>query len=250
MSPTTLASLEEFEFQGFPPFMIRSPGCKSVTRASDTEIILQSKPLTDYWRSPPFRQESDAPADRESGALYYVNVKHDSDFTVGVWFRGYWGSQYDQGGLMVFAGDAEGQKYSWVKAGVEVDHGKEWTAAVVSSPYSDWSVALAPHSTSLGIEPNEARNEAAHWAYFRLVRSGPTLRVFHLFASKRYHIPEHSPDLIMLREVKGFNVDPERGQQLHSSSTWRVGVMNCGPKNQDGVTTEFADFHISVKRAS
>ncbi|KAL0958516.1 hypothetical protein HGRIS_000658 [Hohenbuehelia grisea] len=250
MSSSKPASNDDFQFEGFPSFFSRSAGVQNVTNTSPSEIVLQAKPITDYWRTPPYAAESDAPADRESGAHYYVDVSESSDFTVGVWLRGYWGTLYDQGGLMVIAGDGEGKKYHWIKSGVELDHGKEWIGGVVAAPYSDWSVSLAPKSTSLGPDPSQGRDENAHWVYLRIVRSGPTVRVYHLFAEKKFKVPDESPHLIMLREVKGFNVDPQTGEQLHRSSTWRVGVMTCGPKNEVGETTEFADFHISVKPGS
>lgn len=51
----------------------------------------------------------------------------------------------------------------------------------------------------------------------------------------------------MLREVKAFDIDPRTGLALSApGSSWRVGVMVCGPKNDAGTEAVFEGFKFKI----
>ncbi|KAJ7300787.1 hypothetical protein DFH08DRAFT_907859, partial [Mycena albidolilacea] len=175
-------------------------------------------PKTDWWRVPP-------PA------------------------PGPWGVQFDQGCLMLLAGDSDDVAGEWIKAGVEVETGREYIGAVVTSPWSDWAIAPAEHSTStLGDPPSP------YALYMQIVREGPLLTV-------NQHIAQRTPDeggkapsgggegalhkhLIKIRKVRGFNLDAAGKPQAKKGDKWRVGPMVCGPTNEAGLKAEFWGFEL------
>ncbi len=109
----------------------------------------------------------------------------------------------------------------------------EGRRGVVASHWSDWSISLASKNTS-------QLSEDPYWLFIRIVRLGPTVRVFHLFSPEPFDVQDGSPDLLMMREVKGFN---HHSANL-SHNQWRVGVMVCGPKNDVGTEATFKDFYV------
>lgn len=104
---------------------------------------------------------------------------------------------------------------------------------VVASHWSDWSIAPAPKNTS-------QLSEDPYWLFIRIVRRGPTVQVFRLYSREPFNVEDTSPDLVMIREVKGFD--------LHAAASphdqWRVGVMVCGPKSEVGTEATFKDFYV------
>jgi len=213
------------------PFSVL-PAATSAEPTPTGGLILTAKPDTDWWHTP----EPD-PADRRTGPIYGLPIDGTKDWVCGVWIQGEWGTQYDQGCLMVIAGD-EGDKldFDWLKTGVELDGGKEWIGCVTASPWSDWSIALATQSTS-------TLNKNAHSVYIQITRTGSTLTVRHAFAlnPSPTDIPADA-DLLMMREVKAFNVDASGAQKTQQGGKWRIGPMACGPKNGSGTKGHFEGF--------
>lgn len=109
-----------------PHFKLSPPALTHTLSDSDSKVYIQANPRTDFWRTPPSSKEDDAPADRRTGAFFAIPIAAEGDFEASVWIRGKWGVQYDQGCLMIIAGDGDGKGSSWIKAGVEMDGGKEW----------------------------------------------------------------------------------------------------------------------------
>ncbi|KAJ7811251.1 hypothetical protein B0H14DRAFT_2860696 [Mycena olivaceomarginata] len=166
-----------------------------------------------------------------TGAFLGLTIDATRDFSAGVWIRGEWGVQFDQGCLMLLAGDSDDVAGDWIKAGVEVETGRVYRvisgptsySAVVTSPWSDWAIAPAEHSTStLGDPPSP------YALYMQIVREGPLLTV-------NQHIAQRTPDeggkapssehLIKIREVRGFNLDAAGKPQAKEGDKWRVGPM-------------------------
>ncbi|KAG9218375.1 hypothetical protein CCMSSC00406_0007254 [Pleurotus cornucopiae] len=218
-------------YNGFDSKSFRlSPPATSI-RITPSTAIIQALPNTDYWRIP--ASPGEEAANRHTGAFYAVPIDGNRSFEAGVWIQGKWGVQYDQGCLMVVADDSDGEESSWIKTGVEMDDGKQWIGGVVASHWSDWSIALASKNTS-------QLSEDPYWLFIRIVRLGTTVRVFHLFSREPFDVQGASPELLMMREVKGFN---HHSANL-SHHQWRVGVMVCGPKNDAGTEATFKDFYV------
>ncbi|KAJ8457576.1 hypothetical protein ONZ45_g18261 [Pleurotus djamor] len=217
-------STTTLDFSDATQFRIDPPAKKVVVHSPNT-ITIQALPETDYWRIP--KRKGEDAANRHNGAFLSIDVDATKEFEAGVWIKGEWRGgrsiQYDQGCLMIVAGTTDGTDESWVKMGVEVDKGSEWVGTVVASPWSDWSIQPA---------------KTTEWVLIKAIRLGTTLQIFHFFADKPVtHVDPDSPDLQMMREVKGFDA------QAQSSGTWRVGVMVCGPKNAEGTEATFEGFY-------
>ncbi|KAN0059807.1 hypothetical protein ACQY0O_008381 [Thecaphora frezii] len=212
-------------------------------------VQLASHPLQDWWRTPP-----PTAVDRKEGPVYACRIQapppileeNEGEGSQGAWKFGAWvnasyATQYDQAGILLFAGnpdeDEEGRKQHWIKAGVEMEHGKTFLATVVSTPYSDFATTPSPFPIT-----------ASHSVYFQFTRNrtaiGDTL-VIHYALS---HNPQQSDapddaDLVQLREVPAFNVDPT-GQRMNDD-VWWIGVMTCGPKNHQGTEATFRGIRLT-----
>ncbi|KAJ8703347.1 hypothetical protein PTI98_001974 [Pleurotus ostreatus] len=218
-------------YQGFDSDSFRlSPPATSIHTTPST-VTIQALPKSDYWRNP--ASPGEKADNRHTGAFYAVPVDGDKSFEAGVWIQGKWAAQYDQGCLMVVADDSDGKDSSWIKTGVEVDDGKEWIGGVVASHWSDWSIAPAPKNTS-------QLSEDPYWLFIRIVRRGPTVQVFRLYSREPFKVEDTSPDLVMIREVKGF----DHHAAASSHDQWRVGVMVCGPKSEVGTEATFKDIYV------
>lgn len=108
-------------------------------------------------------------------------------------------------------------------------------SAVVTSPWSDWAISPAAHSTStLGDSP--------YALYMKIVREGPLITVSQHLSPHHAGLEPATADLIKIREVRAFNVDAEGNAQAKDGDEWRIGVMVCGPNNLNGTVGEFKDF--------
>ncbi|WWC85873.1 uncharacterized protein L201_000740 [Kwoniella dendrophila CBS 6074] len=98
---------------------------------------------------------------------------------------------------------------TWVKAGLEFDNDKVWAGAVVTSPYSDWSIQPKPNTNIT-----------------------------------RFTISLKNQKLIiylndeMIREVNVFG--DENSKSIEKAF---VGVMGCSPKG-DGAQVDFKNFTL------
>ncbi|KAJ7114017.1 hypothetical protein C8R44DRAFT_881571 [Mycena epipterygia] len=220
-------SLQSFHHHDF----VLNPPAASHTISSDGhKLTMRALPKTDWWRLPP----PDS-IDSRAGAFFGLTIDATRNFSAGVWVRGEWALQFDQGCLMLLGGNSSDAKGDWIKAGVEVETGREYIGAVVTSPWSDWAIAPAEHSTS-------TLGDSSYALYMKIVREGPLLTVSQHLSPHRAALEPAAADLIKIREVRGFNVDVEGNAQAKDGDKWRIGVMVCGPMNPNGTVAEFEDF--------
>ncbi|KAJ6621528.1 hypothetical protein B0H10DRAFT_1789824 [Mycena sp. CBHHK59/15] len=198
--------------------------------ADGKKVTIRALPKTDWWRVPP-------PDSIESrtGALFAFPIDAMRNFSASVWIKGEWGTQFDQGCLMLLTSVGDDVKGDWIKAGVEVETGQEYIGAVVTSPWSDWAIAPAAHSTS-------TLSDSSYALYMKIVRQGPLLTISHHLAPRVSESQPAEDKLVKIREVRGFNVDAEGKAQAKEGDQWRVGVMVCGPMNSDGTVGIFENF--------
>ncbi|KAF7317617.1 hypothetical protein MKEN_00849100 [Mycena kentingensis (nom. inval.)] len=208
-------------------FTIEPPAASHAISASGTHLTMRAVPETDWWRIPRSKPYPSG-VDNRSGALFARQVDATRDFTAGVWLRGGWG--WGAG--------------NWVKAGVEMEEGKEFISCVVTSPWSDWSIEPATISTSTA-SSGPANGGAI---YIQITREGPLLTA-KKFLSKAGpgDTPPAEADLIKYREVRGFDLDDAGKPRAKEGDLWRVGCMVCGPTNKDGTTAEFFNFSFEYK---
>ncbi|KAF7371169.1 hypothetical protein MSAN_00752400 [Mycena sanguinolenta] len=138
-------------FQSFldKNFTLNPPAASHAISSDGKKLSIRALPKTDWWRAPP-----PEPVDSRTGAFFGMTIDATRNFSASVWIRGEWGTQFDQGCLMLLAGSSSDVKGNWIKVGVEVETGREYIGAVVASPWSDWAIAPAAHSTStLGDSP-------------------------------------------------------------------------------------------------
>ncbi|KAJ5585426.1 uncharacterized protein N7459_005226 [Penicillium hispanicum] len=96
------------------------------------EFTLNAKPSTDVWSKPPSTHSFNAP-------ILYQSVPLQSFKRARVAFNALWQKQYDQGGLIIVLNAANGGK-KWVKAGIELTHGKPHLSVVAKDRWADWSL--------------------------------------------------------------------------------------------------------------
>ncbi|KAJ7147697.1 hypothetical protein C8R43DRAFT_1010447 [Mycena crocata] len=218
--------------QSFHHNFVLNPPAKSHTISADgKKVTIRAVPKTDWWRVPP--PES---IESRTGAFFALPIDATRNFSASVWIRGGWGTQFDQGTLMLIAGNSKDVAGDWIKAGVEVETGREYIGAVVTSPWSDWAIAPAEHSTS-------TLGDSSYALFMKIVREGPLLTVTqHLAPNGATETSPAEADLVKIREVRGFNVDVQGKALAQDGDKWRVGVMVCGPMNADGTVAEFENF--------
>nr|GAT42582.1 predicted protein [Mycena chlorophos] len=215
-------------------FTVLPPATSNTISADGTHLTLQAKPVTDWWRVPP-SPSNPAGVESRTGALFAMPVDATRDFTAGVWIRGNWGVQYDQGCLMLVT--SAGVEGNWVKAGVEMEDGNEFVSAVVTSPWSDWSIEPATLSTSTATSSNTGA------IYIQMTREGPLLTIKrYLSVSGPSDSPPAATDLAKYREIRAFDLDETGKARSKQGDMWRIGCMVCGPKNESGTVAEFSGF--------
>ena len=100
------------------------------------EFTLNAKPSTDVWSKPPSTHNFNAP-------ILYQSVPLQSFRRARAAFNALWQQQYDQGGLIIVLHTANGNK-KWVKAGIELTHGKPHLSIVAKDRWADWSLLPVP----------------------------------------------------------------------------------------------------------
>jgi regulation of enolase protein 1 (concanavalin A-like superfamily) len=100
------------------------------------EFILKAQPSTDIWSKPPNTHSFTAP-------ILYQSVPLHSFKRVRVAFNAQWKHKYDQGGLVLILHNKDGSR-KWVKAGIELTHGKPHLSSVAKDNWSDWSLLPVP----------------------------------------------------------------------------------------------------------
>lgn len=100
------------------------------------EFIINARPSTDIWSKPPNTQRFNAP-------ILYRPINLGSFKRVRVAFNALWKNQYDQGGLILVLHNKDGSQ-KWVKAGVELTHGRPHLSVVAKDRWADWSLLPVP----------------------------------------------------------------------------------------------------------
>ena len=234
-------------------------------------FTLAAGPNTDLWRKPPDRDTSTAP-------IVYTSLRHPfilAEVTVSA----DWEMEWDQGGLVIFAGPAPGQfppsnfqqlqqqqsrtanrapdptRCKWVKAGLEFSAGAV-NASSVSATHdgADWSLSpltipdLPTPIRSLRIKLERIGN--ALWVWYQVPSASP------------YAYSNSSPGAVgsswrKLREITWFfwgvedkcihvGVYASRPSNFSMSSTlWESRAGNHGGgAGGDGLVVEFEDLEI------
>lgn len=88
-------------------------------------------------------------------------------------------------------------------------------SSVVAAPVSDWGLFPVP-------EP--IKKKEGHWLYVEAKRTDADIIISYAIGS-----PDQDPPKHLMREVKGFAKD--------LGTPWHVGVMTCGPKSEETVST-------------
>ncbi|KAJ7600776.1 hypothetical protein C8J56DRAFT_911257 [Mycena floridula] len=219
MMATTILSFHDFKFN--------PPAHSHQISESGTKVTIRAVPETDWWRIPPPDSVNSI-----TGTFLSTSIDATKDWEAGVWIRGEWGTLFDQGTLMLLTEQGQG---NWIKAGVEMENGKEWIGGVVTNPWSDWAIAPAEHSTSTLVEGSYA-------VYLHMVRKGPWITIYQHFGRHITHERPADEKLSKIREVRAFDVDSAGVANAKAGDKWRIGVMVCGPKNSNGTVAEFENF--------
>ncbi|KAL1921751.1 40S ribosomal uS7 domain-containing protein [Calcarisporiella thermophila] len=157
---------------------------------NSTEIQVISAPRTDFWRS--------SSAHRDTGHFLYQTVAGDFSATLRV--KGEYTALYDQAGIMIRKNDQ-----CWIKAGIELEDGEQFVSAVVTNPFSDWSL--------LPVAAEDLESELQ----IKLQRQGPVMKIHYSFSGKEWK---------MFRKVTNFTEEKELC----------VGLMLCSPQNDKGMS--------------
>ncbi|KAJ7155860.1 hypothetical protein C8R46DRAFT_434708 [Mycena filopes] len=222
---STQSPLQSFHHSDF---VLNPPAASHTISADGKKVTIRALPKTDWWRVPP-----PEPVESRTGAFFGCTIDATRNFSASVRIRGEWGTQFDQGCLMLLAGNSDDVKGDWIKVGVELETGKEYIGAVVTSPWSDWAIAPAAHSTS-------TLGNSSYALYMKIEREGPLLTVSQQLVLLGESTVE--PDVVKIREVRGFNVDVDGKAQAKAGDKWRIGPMVCGPMNAEGTIAEFESF--------
>ncbi|RUP50170.1 hypothetical protein BC936DRAFT_140108 [Jimgerdemannia flammicorona] len=179
---------------------------------------IRATPSSDFWRT--------TTETRNTGNfLHCSNVR--GNFKVQCFLNGVWTHEYDQAGLMI---RVQGEE-KWVKAGIELMGGVQYVSAVVTNPYSDWSLTPSFHSTALSSE---------HMLFLELERKGPVILFRHGFARSTDGVAKEAlrsgeETLTMFRKAVGFADGIEAVD---------VGIVVACPKNSEGVSVSIEGFRI------
>lgn len=165
------------------------------------ELQVTTAAETDFWRQTHYGFV------RDSGHLLHTAPLHDC--TVQVRVRGEYQALYDQAGLMLRAGPD-----AWLKAGVEYV-GQYQLSAVVTRPYSDWSVRPAGTPSAVDL---------------KLTRRGDALSVQVRLPDEDWQLLRLSywpPDLPAVVGV--YACSPQRAGFRATFSDFQVGPPDMGP---------------------
>ncbi|MEV4348202.1 DUF1349 domain-containing protein [Actinoplanes sp. NPDC049596] len=164
----------------------------------DGVIRVRTGLKTDFWRKTFYGYVTD------NGHFYHRPVA--GDFTAEVTVSAAAATRFDQGGLMVRAGER-----TWLKTGLEVTSGAVQLSTVLTRDDSDLSVVPLPgHNGELTL---------------RLTRFGSAVCVHHATPDGSWHLAR-----------LGYLDLPE---------TVDVGVMGCSPE-REGLEVTFHDFRIGA----
>ncbi|EIM83721.1 uncharacterized protein STEHIDRAFT_123344 [Stereum hirsutum FP-91666 SS1] len=178
--------------------------CKHHISDEGSTVSIQTNAKTDWWRT--------GQAWRSTGPLLgLVLEKGKPEWTAEVEMGGDWKDEVDQATLMLYQ-----SKSSWIKTGVEYTENKAWFSAVVTSPFSDWSL-LPAYPSPL---PSDS------YSSFQIQRLGARVKVS----------AKLEGEWVVIRDVTNFGLKDDE-------DVW-IGVMGCSPL---GSGTEVRFKNLDVK---
>jgi len=181
----------------------------SSPQSTTSTVRIRTTPKCDFWCT--------LKSKKTDGHFGYTTVS--GDFRASVSFKGQYEAQYDQAGLMIYFNEEH-----WLKAGIELINGVPHISAVVTKPFSDWSIVPLTSLTSI-------QNETVH---ISVVKKGRQLLVdYYVDSLVSADSDEHWR---MVRKVNGFFGEYD--------SHVEVGLMAASPQSTTGFDVEFMEFHI------
>ena len=121
------------------------------------EFTLNAKPSTDVWSKPPSTHRFNAP-------VLYQTIPLESFKRARVAINAQWQKEYDQGGLIIVLHMADGSK-KWVKAGIELVHGRPHLSVVAKDRWADWSLLPVPSGGPAATLELVRESDGSLWIY-------------------------------------------------------------------------------------
>lgn len=160
------------------------------TRDEGKHLIVEAVEASDYWQKTLYGFQHD------SGHALLAPWSASEAIEVSFSLRGF-SELYDQAGLMLWHGP-----HHWIKAGIELNDGVPHLGAVVTSDYSDWSLAPVPEWTNAVVTIRASRKNDA--VILRASANGGAWRMLRV-APFRYAEAEAGPFLCAPKRA-GFEV--------------------------------------------
>lgn len=121
------------------------------------EFTIKAPPSTDIWSKPPSTSSFSAP-------ILYRPISLSTFKRARVAFTAPWTQKYDQGGLIIVLHTGNGDK-KWVKAGIEMTHGKPHLSAVAKDRFADWSLLPVPSGGGAATLEMVKEEDGSLWIY-------------------------------------------------------------------------------------
>ncbi|KAJ5179908.1 hypothetical protein N7492_003118 [Penicillium capsulatum] len=196
-----------------PPFqLINSSDTVPGDGSLPPEFVLRAGPKTDIWAKPNAPQAFNAPILFQSMPLHAFTRARVS-------LNAEWQQEYDQGGLLLVLNTPDSKHHGtrqWVKAGIELTHGKPHLSVVTRDRWADWSLRPIPSGGNAATLEFAREADDSLWIY--LVEG-----------------EQRSP----LREVTWI-FEKEVGE------LW-IGVYAAQPSEGDGLAVKFSDLVIEKR---
>ncbi|EPS26242.1 hypothetical protein POX_c04707 [Penicillium oxalicum] len=135
---------------------------------------ITTPPSTDVWEKPPSTSRFSAP-------ILYQSMPLESFRRARVAINAQWKHLYDQGGLILVLRKSDGSQ-KWVKAGVEITHGKPHLGVVAKDRWADWSLLPVPSGGGAATIEMVREADESLWIYLvEGVQKAPIREVTWLF---------------------------------------------------------------------
>lgn len=121
------------------------------------EFVIKARSSTDIWSQPPNTHRFTAP-------ILYQSVPLQSFKRARVAINGLWEKQYDQGGLVLILHNKDGSQ-KWVKAGIELTHGRPHLGVVAKDRWADWSMLPVPSRGGAATLELVREGDTSLWIY-------------------------------------------------------------------------------------
>ncbi|KAF3403649.1 Uncharacterized protein F1880_009621 [Penicillium rolfsii] len=121
------------------------------------EFTISAPSSTDVWAKPPSTIRFSAP-------ILYQSMPLQSFKRARVSINAQWKYLYDQGGLIIVLRKADGSQ-KWVKAGIELTHGKPHLGVVAKDQWADWSLLPVPSGGGAATIEMVKEEDGSMWIY-------------------------------------------------------------------------------------